>query len=84
MLSGSKFLGISSKIFKVLAWIAGVVGIISAIIIFIGGGAADAPRVTGFVGLLLGLAYFFIFTVASEVIALLLDIRAKLDKGPSA
>lgn len=81
MLSGVKFLGVSSKIFKVLAWIAGAVGIVSSLIIFIGGGAPDAPRATGFVGLLLGLAYFFIFTVASEVIALLLDIRAKVDKG---
>ena len=84
MCSGCKFLGISSKIFKVLAWVAGAVGIISALVIFIGGGAPDASRATGFIGLLLGLVYFFIFTVAAEVIALLLDIRAKLDKGPSA
>jgi len=81
MLSGVKFLGVSSKIFKVLAWIAGAVGIVSSLIIFIGGGVSNAPRATGFVGLLLGLTYFFIFTVASEVIALLLDIRAKVDKG---
>lgn len=79
-----KFLKIGSVIFKVMAWVSVVVGVISAIVIFIGGGTPEAPRITGFVGLLLGLVYFFIFFIASEVIALLLDVRNKLEKGPSA
>ncbi len=79
-----KFLKIGVTIFKVMAWVSVAVGVISALVIFIGGGTVAAPRSTGFVGLLLGLVYFFIFTVASEVIALLLDIHGKLDKGPSA
>ena len=79
-----KFLGISAIIFKVLAWLSGVIGIISAIVIFIGGGTPEAPRMTGFIGLLLGLVYFFIFFTAAEVIALLLDLRNKADKGSSA
>lgn len=76
-----KFLGISSKIFKVLAWISVAVGVISAVVIFVGGGTPEAPRFTGFIGLLLGVVYFFIFYTTSGVIALLLDIRSKLDKG---
>ena len=79
-----KFLGTSAIIFKVLAWVSGVIGIIAAIVIFIGGGTPEAPRTTGFVGLLLGLVYFFIFFTASEAIALLLDLRNKVDnKGSS-
>ena len=79
-----KFLKISSIIFKVLAWVSVAFGLISGIIIFIGGGAPDAPRVTGFLAILLGIIYFFISFTASGVIALLLDIRTKLDKGPEA
>ena len=79
-----KFLGISAKIFKVLAWVSVAVGVISAIVIFIGGGTPEAPRSTGFIGLLLGVVYYFVFFTASGVITLLLDIHGKLDKGPSA
>jgi len=79
-----KFLGVSAIIFKVLAWVSVVVGVVSGLIIFIGGGTPEAPRATGFVGLLLGLVYYFIFFTASGVITVLLDIRSKLDKCPSA
>ena len=79
-----KFLTVGVKVFKVLAWVSVAVGVISALVIFIGGGTPEAPRSTGFVGLLLGLVYFFIFTVASEVIALLLELKDKIGKGPSA
>ncbi|MBU4312171.1 MAG: hypothetical protein KJ706_05600 [Candidatus Omnitrophica bacterium] len=79
-----KFLKIGTTIFKVLAWVSVAVGVISALVIFMGGGTAEAPRATGFVGLLLGVVYFFIFTVASEVIALLLDLNSRIGKGPSA
>lgn len=78
-----KFLGTSCTIFKVLAWISVALGIIAALVIFIGGGTPDAPRSTGFIGLLLGAIYFFIFFTASEVIAVLLDIHNKIDKGSS-
>ena len=79
-----KFLKLASTIFKVLSWVSLAVGVISAIVIFVGGGTPDAPRTTGFVGLLLGLVYLFIFLTASEVITLLLDIRSKIDRGTSA
>jgi hypothetical protein len=70
-----KLLEISSTIFKVLSWVSLAVGIIAAIVIFIGGGTPEAPRTTGFIGLLLGVVYFFIFLVTAEVITLLLEIR---------
>ena len=79
-----KFLNVGSVIFKVLAWAAVIVGVISAVVIFIGGGTPQAPRLTGFIGLLLGAIYFFIFYTASEVIRLLLDIVAKINKGSEA
>ena len=74
-----KFLRISAIIFRILAWVSGVVGIISAILIFVGGGTLEAPRMIGFVGFLLGLVYFFIFFTAAEVITLVLDVHNKVD-----
>ena len=82
--NGYKFLGIGATIFKVLAWVSAVIGVVASIVIFIGGGTPEAPRTTGFIGLLLGLVYFFIFFTASEVITLLLEIKNKVDKGSSA
>ncbi|MBU0759687.1 MAG: hypothetical protein KKC66_03880 [Candidatus Omnitrophica bacterium] len=75
-----KFLRIGSFIFKVLAWASVVVGVISAIIIFVGGGTPGAPKTTGFIGLLLGLVYFFISYTASCVISVLLEIKNKVEK----
>jgi len=75
-----KVLEIGAIVFKVLSWLSLAVGTIAAIVIFVGGGTPEAPRATGFVGLLLGVVYFFIFLVAAEVIALLLEIRSKLEK----
>jgi len=80
-MNNQKFLQVGSVIFKVLAWISVAVGIVSALIIFIGGGTPEAPRVTGFIGLLLGLVYFFIFFMASSVITIILEIREKVDKS---
>jgi hypothetical protein len=76
-----KLLEISSIVFKVLAWVSVAIGTVAAIVIFIGGGTPEAPRSTGFIGLLLGIVYFFIFLVTAEVITLLLEIRSKVEKG---
>jgi len=76
-----KLLEISSFVFKVLSWVSLAVGIVAAIVIFVGGGTPEAPRATGFIGLLLGIVYFFIFLVTAEVITLLLEIRSKVEKG---
>jgi len=76
-----KLLEVSSTIFKVLAWVSLAVGIVASIVIFIGGGTPEAPRSTGFIGILLGVVYCFMFLVTAEIIALLLEIRSKVDKG---
>ena len=76
-----KLLEISSFVFKVLSWVSLAVGIVAAIVIFVGGGTPEAPRATGFIGLLLGIVYFFIFLVTAEVITLLLEIRSKVEKS---
>lgn len=76
-----KLLEVSSIIFKVLSWISLAVGIVAAIVIFVGGGTPEAPRSTGFIGLLLGAVYFFMFLVTAEIITLLLEIRSKVEKS---
>ena len=76
-----KLLEVSTIIFKVLAWVSLAVGIVASIVIFVGGGTPEAPRVTGFIGILLGVVYFFMFLVTAEIIALLLDIKSKVEKG---
>lgn len=76
-----KLLEVSTIVFKVLAWVSLAVGVIASIVIFIGGGTPEAPRATGFIGILLGIVYFFMFLVTSEIIALLLDIKSKVEKG---
>ena len=76
-----KFLNIGVVAFKVLAWISVAVGVVSSLIIFIGGGTPEAPRVTGFIGLLLSAVYFFVLMTISEVIALLLELRSKTTKA---
>ncbi len=76
-----KVLEASSMIFKVLSWVSLAIGVVAGIVIFVGGGTPEAPRATGFVGILLGIVYFYIFLVAAEVIALLLEIRSKVEKS---
>ena len=78
MHGGYKVLPIAPVIFKVLAWIGVALGIISALIISAGMAMPEAPRWMGLVTLLVGAAYFFIFTVASEVVSLLLDINGRI------
>lgn len=80
-----KFLEASSKIFKILSWASLVLGVVASIVIFVGGGTPEAPRTTGFIGILLGIVYFFIFYTAAEVITLLLEVRNKVNKdSPTA
>ena len=81
MCKNYKLLEVSTIVFKVLAWVSLAVGVIASIVIFIGGGTPEAPRATGFIGILLGVVYFFMFLVTAEIIALLLDLRSKVEKG---
>lgn len=68
------FLKVSSKVFKILAWTAAILGTLGFIIILVSGGTPEAPRFTSVLALAVGAIYFFIFYTASEIIKLLLDL----------
>lgn len=73
-----KVLPIAPKVFKVLAWVGLTLGVISALMILAGMAMPETPRWMGLVTLIVGAVYFFIFTVASEVVGLLLDMNARI------
>jgi len=78
MSSNYKVLPIAPIIFKVLAYVGAVLGIISALVIFFGAGLPETPRWMGLVTLVVGTIYFFFFTVASEGVRLLLDMNERI------
>ena len=63
------------KAFKVLAFIAGGLGIIFFVIILIAGGTPETPRATSLLALALGIIYFLLFYSFSEVLHLFLGIE---------
>jgi len=73
-----KVLPIAPLMFKGLAWLGLSLGIISALVIFVGMGMPETPRWTGIVTLVFGAIYFFVFTVVAEVVSLLLDMDARI------
>jgi hypothetical protein len=73
-----KMLPIASIVFKTLAWIGLVLGVISALIIFIGMDESGTPRWMGGVTLMAGAVYFFVFFVAAEMVHLQLDMSARI------
>lgn len=73
-----KVLRIAVTVFKVVAWTAAGLGIISSLIIFSGIGQPDTAPWMGIVTLVAGAFYFFIFVVASGVIKLLLDMDERI------
>lgn len=78
MIEEYRVLQIAPKVFKVLAWAGVVLGVISALIIFVGMGIPETPRWMGLVTLIVGAVYFFVFSVASEVVDLLLDMNSRI------
>lgn len=73
-----KGLAIAPTVFKVLAWVALSLGVISALIVFAGGGAPETPRMMGLVTLIVGGVYFFVLRIAAEAANLLLEINSKI------
>ena len=73
-----KMLPIASKVFKTLAWIGLVLGVISAVIIFSGMDEFGTPRWMGGVTLIAGAVYFFVFFAVAEMIRLLLDMNERI------
>jgi hypothetical protein len=88
MAQPQKFLRISVKVFRVLAWIALALQTITGLILVIGGGepiligGIDLPaRLVGALNFVAAALYFFSFWLMAGVIQLLLDIRAHLPGG---
>jgi hypothetical protein len=86
-----KFLKIARTIFKVLGWIVFGIGIVTgAIVLITGGGAAaitpqgveipSTPRAAGLIFMLMGAFYFLIMYTISEIINILLDLKASYNK----
>ena len=63
------------RAFKILAFIAGGLGVIFFVIILIAGGTPETPRVTSLLALALGIIYFLLFYSFSEVLHLFLGIE---------
>ncbi len=88
MAKSYKFLRISPRAFKVLAWVALAVQVIKGLILVIGGGqpvaigGVEVPaRVVGVLNFVAAGMYFFSLWLMSNLIALLLDIREHLAGG---
>lgn len=75
-----KALGLLRKTFKVLAFVAGGLGIIFFVIILIAGGTPETPRATSLLALALGVIYFLLLYTISEVLLLFLDIEENTRK----
>ncbi len=73
-----KVLRVAVTIFKVVAWTAAGLGVISSLIIFSGIGQPDTPPWMGVVTLIVGAFYFFVFLTASVMIKLLLDMNERI------
>ncbi|MFH0732892.1 MAG: hypothetical protein V2A72_08270 [Candidatus Omnitrophota bacterium] len=83
-----RFLNIARNVFKVLAWLVLVIGIVVGIIVLVTGGAPagtnmpngtpipQTPRAAGVVFVIMGALYFMILYTIAEVIGLLLDIKS--------
>jgi len=63
------------RAFKILAFIAGGLGVIFFVIILIAGGTPETPRATSLLALALGIIYFLLFYSFSEVLHLFLGIE---------
>ena len=86
-----KFLQVSTVVFKVLAWVALVVQVITGLVLVIKGGepvligGTELPvRLVGLLNFVTAALYFFSFWLMSGVIRLLLDIRRQLPGGPTS
>jgi len=84
-MKGEQLVKLGVTIFKVLAWVSLVLQIVIGLILLIGGGPAveiggvEIPaRVVGVLNCLAGVIYFFLMSLASAVLALLLDMNARL------
>ncbi|MFH1858135.1 MAG: hypothetical protein ABH845_04460 [Candidatus Omnitrophota bacterium] len=73
-----RFLKASGKIFDLLGWIALVVGTVVTLMVLLGGGRPEAPRIAGIAGIFLGGVYFLIFRTIACVVRLLLELESRI------
>lgn len=83
-----KFLRVSVKVFKVLAWVSLVAQVVTGLILVVGGGepvligGIDVPaRVVGILNFVAAGMYFFTMWLVSNVLQLWLDIRDQLGRS---
>lgn len=91
MAESYKFLRVSAVIFKVLAFVALIVQVVTGLILVVRGGepvligGAELPvRIVGVLNFVTAAMYFFSFWLMSSLIRLLLDIRGQLGRSSSA
>ena len=70
-------------VFQIFGWISAGLGIVFFLIILIGGGTPEAPRITSLLALALGFFYFVFFFLISEVLRLLMQVEANTRKKSS-
>ena len=80
MSASPKILTLAAGVFKVLAWVVIVLGVISYIVIFSTQNSQSTSAWIGAAAVITGVLYFFFFFVASEAIKVLLEIRAGINK----
>ena len=83
-----KFLRVSVKIFKVLAWLSLVIQVVTGVILLVVGGdpvligGVNVPaRVVGVLNFIVAVVYFFSLWLMASLIRLWLDIRERLAGG---
>ena len=91
MAQSNKFLRVSVVIFRVLAWVALALQVITGLMLLIGGGepmligGVELPvRVVGLLNFVAAAMYFFSFWLMGSVVQLLLDIRSHLPGGTTS
>lgn len=75
---GYRFLGISRRVFNILAWLSLGIGGVAAVIICVNRQGPWQSHAA--LALLLGVFYFFVFGTVSEVTRLLLNIASKINQ----
>ncbi len=83
-----KFLKLGATVFKVLAWVALALQVVMGLMLLVMGGPGvpignvDVPaRVVGLLNCVAAAVYYFMFTLVSVVIHLLLDLHAHVTKS---
>ena len=85
------YLRVSVIVFKVLAWLALGLQVVTGVILLVGGGpgvpvgGVEVPaRLVGVLNIFAALIYFFLFMFISNVTKLLLDVHARLSGSGSS